>query len=394
LNRKPKPNSPPRTSITESVDRFRETDEAQAQPVDIAAKFGASAALTPVISTNQPSATRIPTESEIAERKARRAKLKAEHDYISLEDAASPGAQAVDDDIAADHLGYGSDDPDFRIQRGYLRKDDLPEDEGEDTRLIRDDADILEGYEAYVEDDGLNLGRKAQKEARERKRAEIADMIAAADRGDMDGADGDESETDSDAEREGAFEAAQARAAGITSRMKSIDVNNEDVGLGGYGTLETGSGNGTLNLYNSSRKTKEIPDLPVVKARFQKMLNKLKEANAARQHRLDEIEMEKKQISERETYIQTQLKETAERYDKLRVEAGIASTAGSSGALTPLNDVGATAGLGSNMRLSLMGRGLESLGATPLRNEVGSDKSEDGSDENQSMENSEEDDSG
>ena len=63
---------------------------------------------------------------------------------------------------------------------------------------------------------------------------------------------------------------------------------------------------------------------------------------------------EKVDIAEREVWIQAQLKETGERYEKLRVEAGLGG-----GTATPVNGFKGDQGVA-------MQRGLESLGTTPL----------------------------
>ena len=68
---------------------------------------------------------------------------------------------------------------------------------------------------------------------------------------------------------------------------------------------------------------------------------------------MEDIQRERQDITEREEEIQRLLKETAERYEKLRAEAGLDTGPGSPAASNGI-------GFGSQ-------RGLESLGGTPLR---------------------------
>ena len=66
-----------------------------------------------------------------------------------------------------------------------------------------------------------------------------------------------------------------------------------------------------------------------------------------------ELGSEKAEIAEREAWIQGQLKEAGERYERLRIEAGLGGGTG-----TPVDGMG-----GGPLVLQ---RGLESLGNTPL----------------------------
>lgn len=121
--------------------------------------------------TTTATAPRILTETEIREKKERRARLAHEtSDFISLSD------------------------------------DEEPSKKKDESRLVREDENIYEGFEDFVEDDDVALGRKAEREARRRKREEMASLIKEAE-----GNSDDESD-ESDAERRVAFEAAQSRA--------------------------------------------------------------------------------------------------------------------------------------------------------------------------------------
>jgi hypothetical protein len=108
------------------------------------------------------------SETQIREKKERRARLAREQDFISLND-----------------------------------DDNRPRSKKDETRLVREDEDLGEGFDEFVEDGGLSLGKKAAKEARRRQRKEMEEMILHAE---------GSSEDESEVERMAAFEAAQTRA--------------------------------------------------------------------------------------------------------------------------------------------------------------------------------------
>jgi uncharacterized protein YpuA (DUF1002 family) len=78
----------------------------------------------------------------------------------------------------------------------------------------------------------------------------------------------------------------------------------------------------------------------------------MRETKDAKQRRIVEIAEEKKQLAEQEAYIQSQLKETGEKYEKLRAEAGLNGT---SGTLDNMKQDGKV----------VVDRGLDNLGSTP-----------------------------
>ena len=84
----------------------------------------------------------IPSAAEIEEAKARRARKAQEanaDDFIALDDYDSDG--------------------EFRPQRMQVSKF-LDKSSAKDTRLVRDDEDIAEGFEAFVDDPESKTGRK------------------------------------------------------------------------------------------------------------------------------------------------------------------------------------------------------------------------------------------
>lgn len=295
----------------------------ETKALDIASKFGTTVAR----STPDGSSSAIPTDAEIREKKARRARL-------AKEQAANPSRDSDeepnedDDDISEDEFRQNRNEISLRLDDKY------PE-----MRLIRDDEDIAEGFEDDVDDGKINLGRKAEHEAERKRRAEMADLIADAE-GDP---SGDEEMDDSEAERNAAYEAAQTKAGAYAGQRERIEEARRP---------------------KTPPKITPVPELSVVLERLKGALRSAQEAQATRARRVAELKREKAEIAEREAWIQGQLKEAGERYEKLRIEAGLGGGTG-----TPVDGMG-----GGPLVLQ---RGLESLGNTPLP--VGSGMS-DGSD--------------
>jgi len=273
-------------------------DEETGQALDVTSKFGPLTKLSTTISSA------IPTEAEIREKKERRARLAKEQDYLSL-DADDASEEEIDE----------------RTGRLTLHeKQKYPE-----TRLVPDDEDIAEGFDAYVEDGKISLGRKAEREAERKRRAEMADMIASAEGV---GSDVDASE-DSEAERNAAYEAAQTRAGTYgTSRDRAAEEQRP----------------------RTPPRITPLPDLGAVVEKLRTRLQGLEEARAARVRKMEELRAEKREMKEREVWIQAQLRETGEKYERLRFEAGLGAVNGIDGA-------------GEGGRL-VVNRGLESLGTS------------------------------
>ncbi|KAF2498388.1 hypothetical protein BU16DRAFT_524508 [Lophium mytilinum] len=276
--------------------------ESSSKAIDIASKFGPLASLT------DDGESFIPTEAEIREKKERRARLaKEQGDFISLDD----------DGFEDDHLSDASDVP----REITLR----PKEKYSESRLVREDEDIAEGFDDFVEDGRISLGRKAEREAKKKRRADMADLIAMAE-----GGSSDDGSDDSEADRKAAYDAAQTRAGTYGKK----DPEMLDAGL------------------KTPPRITPLPELGAVVARLQAALKSMQDIQARKLKRMDNLRAEKVDIAERENWIQGQLKETGERYEKLRIEAGIGAPA------TPIS--------GSEGTKLIVGRGLESLGATPI----------------------------
>jgi DNA repair exonuclease SbcCD ATPase subunit len=164
---------------------------------------------------------------------------------------------------------------------------------------VREDEDVLEGFDDYVEDGRVALGRKAARDEKRRKRKEMEELINQAEGAEED----EEEENDSEVERNEAYEAAQTRA-------------------GTYGQHQTPATE-ELGRPRTPPKITPVPDLSSVLSRMRSGLQEMREAKAAKERKLEELQAEKKEIAEREVWIQSQLKEVGERYEKLRTEAGL-----------------------------------------------------------------------
>ncbi|KAF2224372.1 nineteen complex-related protein 2-domain-containing protein [Elsinoe ampelina] len=258
--------STPRDLSVSTTD-VEDTGETPGKAVDLASKFGNS------LSRYQaPSA--IPTDAEIQEKKLRRARLAKEQEYISLD------ANSEDEDL---------DENVTRDENGKLIL--KPQDKYPETRLVRDDEDIFEDFDDFTTDGKMALGRKAEKEAEIQRRAEMAALIDQAE-----GQSDDAEEDDSEAERNAAFESAQTRSGTYGSRADDADSARP----------------------RTPPKITPLPTLDGVMSRLRARLEEMEVARTNKAQELDSLRAERTQIGSEEVRVQTALKETAEKFTKLR----------------------------------------------------------------------------
>jgi hypothetical protein len=277
-------------------------EEEEAQALDIASKFGTVA----TFSAERPSA--IPTEAEIQEKKARRRQLAQQELADADEDADRPWAS--DDE--------GEDD--FRRNKNEISL--RPKDKYGETRLVHDDEDMAEGFDDFVEDGKISLGRKSEREAQRKRRAEMAELINDAEAG-----SDDDGSADSDEERNAAFAAAQARA-------------------GRYGQK-------VEDEYDGSKTPPRITPIPKLDGILEGLTIDIQTKKQRKElilQKLQELKDDKVRIDERKKYLQEQLQKTGEEYEKMRQESGLPAL--------PSSDV--------NGGRLIAERGLDSLGTTPL----------------------------
>lgn len=263
----------------------------------------------------------IPSATEIAEKKERRARLAHEQDFISLE----PG-------------------PNDRYAGGSMVS--LLPQRKKETRLARDDEDVMEGFDEMVQDAPIALGRKAEREAKKMQRKMISQAIQEAE------GSSDEDTDDSEAERKAEYEAAQTRA--------------------GMDGLKKISGAAAI----IPPKITPIPSLAECLGRLQSTLEGMEKELTKSKWELAQHEKEKAEIEEREKEVQRLLREAGDRYSSLRLGAGTEMPEVDVGDVKSFVGSAAASGLLSNkLGGETKGRGLESIGSTPLTNE--SDKRED-----------------
>jgi hypothetical protein len=276
------------------------TDDESSRSVDVAAKFGEIMTVS--------GQSHIPSEAEIREKKARRARLALEHG------AEDDGYIALDDHDAA-HV----DDWDA-VARG--------DKEVQDTRLIRDDEDFAEGFEEYVEDGKVSLGRKAEREKKRRDREAMRELI--------DDAEGISDEDDSDLEEKAAYEAAQTKAA---------------------------MGRGTSDGFDRPKTPPKMTSLPRLANSFERLRMSLASMEVAKTQmisRMEDLRKEKADIAVREVEIQGMIKEAGDNYERLKKEAVKSN------------------GDASNNGALEISRGLDSIGA-PVPRSNSSEESSDSS---------------
>ena len=285
-------------------------EDQDSKALDLAAKFGSDLIV-------QDTNSAIPTDAEIREKKERRARLVKEQDFISLNDE--------DGEVAEE------DDDESNDERSLLPYAQSKSSIREETRLVRDDEDVAEGFDEFVSDGRIALGRKAEREQKKRHKVEIRNMIDEAEGGGSDDSDEDESEV----ERNAAYEAAQTKKG-----MEGLQKDEERV------------------KPRRPRTPPKIMPLPTLNG----CLERLKGQMAAKQYslsvkerRVEVIRKEREDIRVRQEEVQQLLRETGEKYERLRAKAG------SEGQVA--NGVTVAAGDGERAGIGIMAsRGLETLG--------------------------------
>jgi hypothetical protein len=256
---------------------------------------GAMIVDSPAATPSKPETT-ILTDAEIREKKERRARLAQESGFLSMED--------------------DSDDIRLRPKK-------------EETRLKAEDEELGEGFDDYVEDGGLSLGKRAERERKKQERAKMAELIHNAEGNDTD------SSADSDAERRIAYESAQTRAGMDGLKKPRKDPNSA--------------------LLQVPPKITPLPVLSECIARLQASLKAMEAEVSSKARRVQQLQSEKQEIIQREGEVQALLDETGKKYQEAMGKGGIEN--------------GATDGAPVVAKPELAGeRGLESLGATPRRN--------------------------
>lgn len=272
--------------------------------------------------TGRAGTTQILTEAEIRERKERRARLAKEAEFIPLEGAS---------DDEPEHSG--------RMTVHF------PQTKKKESRLIAEDEDLGEGYDEFVSDGGLALGKKAERDAARRHRQEMAELIQAAE-------DGSEVESDdSEAERRAAYEAAQRRAG-----MDGLQRHDHDVDMeGAVGP-------------DAIPRMKPLPKLNEVLRRMQEVVQGLEDEVTRKRVTIEGLEKEKEEILAREQEVQEILNQAGTKYQAVVANAGGAAGDVARMDQSPLRPI--PPGIAGDLPVE---RGLESFGTTPTRRENAED---------------------
>ncbi|KAK2875025.1 hypothetical protein FQN49_001844 [Arthroderma sp. PD_2] len=240
-----------------------DTEDEKEKALDIAGKFGE------VVQFSGQSA--IPSEAEIREKKERRSRLAKEQEYISLNDT-----------------GLEDDEDEWSLSKKPAEAE---------TRLVRDDEDFAEGFDDFVEDGRIAMGKRAEIEQKRRQRADMKELINDAE----DLSDDDDSET----ERRAAYETAQTRAG-----MDGLKRDDREA----------------VARPKTPPKITSLPTLASKLAGLRMSVTAMENSKMQFVNRLEELRKEKVEISEREIEIQNLLKEAGDKYEKLRAEAGLTAT--------------------------------------------------------------------
>jgi len=318
--------SQPSTPRDQSVPRGDPMDEDLDTALDIASKFGPNASTSLIHPASAPTPSLIPTDAEIREKKDRRRRLAAEQksgqeeeDFISLDSPGFVGSRrrpaASDSDANSDEERTPRRTHSLIIPAEHFDPDasKYPE-----TRLVRDDEDMAEGFDAFVEDAGkVSLSRAGLRTQEQTRRKELSAQIRAAQTITGGGAsassdaaaadDAAESSVDEDeAARLRAYDAAQTRAGTYGERstgVRSAERERES-------SLQR-------RLAHQARVT-PVPDLKGVLGRWREMVGAKEAEVGAARARLDVVRMEKEEVRGDEARVVVLLKEAGERFEKLR----------------------------------------------------------------------------
>ena len=237
-----------------------------------------------------------------------------------------------------------------------------------ESRLVREDEDIMEGFDEFTGETGarIHMDESTRGGERERRKKEMAAQIAAAEAEEDSEDGGDQSER----ERNEAFEEAQTRHGNYSTTADAVARGEEDA------------------RPRTPPKISALPSLDGVIGRLRAQLADMQMTRLQKVGEMAALEREKIRIGEEEVRIQKALKETGEKFEELRREKGIASVGAVTKEGTPaLLENGRGLGFASGngdldedgeddverpmLGLGMAGRGLESMGAsmpgTPVR---------------------------
>lgn len=250
----------------------------QAAALDLESKFGKAAI------SGAASSSRIPTATEIREKKERRARL-------ALEQAANAGTGGHGADSTADFISLEDYDSDgeFKPQRMQVGSYIPPARETE-SRLVPDDEDMAEGFDEFVEDSGrVTLSRKGRRQQTVKEREAMRALIDDAE-GDSHSSSGGGSDSDSERERHRQYESAQTHH-------------------GMDGLAQHAAHTRQANRPRQPRATTAIPKLSIGLTRLRDMVSHLEFERARLDKRRADMARERVDVRASQAHIQTSLEE-------------------------------------------------------------------------------------
>lgn len=261
------------------------------QSLDVASKFGMTA----------PAVSMIPSAAEIAEKKARRARLAGEQ----AANVFAPSTNHNDDSGYIPLEAYDSDG-EFKTQRlqvGTHLAKNIPE---KDTRLTRDDEDMMEGFDDYVDDTGASrivMSRVKQQQQDIRNREQLRELIDDAE-GAGGSSNGSDQESDSDVSLRHAYESAQT-SHGLDGQAFTRKAREREA-----------------KRPRQPEKTTPIPTLAAGIGRLKELLQQAELAKQKAEKRAVEIEIRRTQVQEEQRRIQLALVELGEQLHEASVNSG------------------------------------------------------------------------
>ena len=281
--------STPSTPAESSLSTTPNADEKRL--IDIDSKFGAP-------KTSLTTTTSIPSTTEITEKKARRARLALEHD-----------AEATTTSTSEDFISLEQYDSDGEFKPQRMQVDTYRAPTDKDSRLVRDDEDILEGFEDFTEPTNttdsnngrINTFTGTRKEERRHRRAEreaMRSMIAHAENS-SDGSD----VSDSDASAQHHFDAAQT-----SHGMDGLSAHAEQRKVAARP--------------RQPKETMPVMKLSVALAGLRERVGVIEVERGRLEGRLKEIAKEREECVRQQEFVQKSLEEGSAEMERLDVPSG------------------------------------------------------------------------
>ena len=219
-----------------------------------------------------------------------------------------------------------------------------------DTRLVRDDEDIAEGFESFVEDSGrVTLSKKGLRQQAKADREAIRTLINEAEGSDVSDDDGSQAghSSDSDYALNQSYEAAQTHHGmdGLSSHHAHTRIASRP---------------------RQPRETTPIPKLSVGLAQLRDMASKLEYERGRIEKRRADIARERTDIAESQAHIQASLEEAGRELERVTADVQQGKVAGANATSEAVSRM--ANGNGYAQQNTVQERGLESFGGSSEQN--------------------------